>query len=96
MQMAKLPVLMCLVEPNRIIGEVEDKNLIDRRINDRADRSQVKLDTDPNRRKFEAKSPDSLWGSRLSVSATQEFILGCIILFFRSFPWMMTERLRAL
>lgn len=62
------------MEPNRIIVEVDDKNLTDRPIDDRVDRSQVKIDTDPNRRKFEAKSPDSLWGSRLSVSATQEFI----------------------
>ena len=97
MQMAKLPVLMCLGEPNRIIGEVDDKNLIERSINDRADRSQVKLDTDdPNRRKFEAKSPYILRGWRLSVSATQEFILGCILPFFRSFPFLMTELIRAL
>ncbi|WP_367288005.1 hypothetical protein [Laspinema palackyanum] len=91
MQMAKLPVLMYLVEPNRIIGEVEDKNSTDRPIDDRADRSPVKIYTDPNRSKFEAKSPYSLWGSRSSVSATEPFIPGCIMPFFRSFPFLMTE-----
>jgi hypothetical protein len=96
MQMPKLPARMSPVEPNRIIGEVDDKNRTDRPIVDRADRSQVKINTDPNRRKFEAKIPDSLWGLRSSVSATQEFIPGCIFPFFRSFPFLMTELITAL
>lgn len=96
MEMLKLPARMSPVEPNLIIGEVDDKNLTDRPIDDCAERSQVKINTDPNQRQFEAKIPDSLWGWRSSVSATQEFIPGYIFPFFRSFPFLMTELIRAL
>ncbi len=82
---------MLLVEPNRIIGEVDDKNPTDRPIDDRAYPSQVTLDTDLKRRQFEAKSHDSLWSARSSISATPEFISGCILPFFQSFPFLMTE-----
>lgn len=94
--MPKLPVLMSPVEPNRIIGEVDDKNLTDRPIADRADRGEVKSDTDPNRRKFEAKSLDSLGGLRSLVSAMQQFMTGCIFPLFQSFPFFTTELIAAL